>query len=304
MTLSDDPIVRKFYLAGLGYPPEPAESSDVGIYGERYTAPPGEGDASTPTPVAAPAPKATLVDSSKSSTTTTSTTITSSTTPASTAAVVAAPTLPGGKLTVGELDMEHAIQEAWESLEPLNVDFIVHLVKTQERDINYPLRETGQTLLMTVAGSVNNAAGEIGEVLCLGGKPFQQDAEGHTAFHWASIHGRASAVEAMARAFTGEGLVLGGKPPRKVVLGAHKALVEGLGIQCKKGRTALATVASTEEALKAKEGELVAAMAAPEVTSKLSSELEAQLQGVRATLASLPATRQALVDAMKGGDGK
>ena len=127
MTLSDDPIVRKFYLAGLGYPPEPAESSDVGIYGERYSAPPGEGDASTPTPVAAPAPKATLVDSSKSSATA-ATAAATTTTPASTAAVVAAPTLPGGKLTVGELDMEHAIQEAWESLEPLNVDFIVHLV--------------------------------------------------------------------------------------------------------------------------------------------------------------------------------
>jgi ankyrin repeat protein len=202
--------------------------------------------------------------------------------------------------------MEHAIQEAWESLEPLNVDYIVHLVKTQERDVNYPLKETGQTLLMTVAGSVNNAAGEIGEVLSLGGDPFQGDGEGHTAFHWAAIHGRASAVGAMASAYTTGGLVLGGKPPRVVVLGPHTALVEGLGRVCKQGRTALATVTSTEAELKAKEGELVAALAAsPQgTTSKVTSELEAKLQGVKSTLAALPATRQALIDAMKGEEGK
>jgi len=317
LALCDNPLVRKYFLADVGHPPIQNEEAGVGIYGERDHVTPAAilvntGTAapfSSPTPslvaandpssLSSPALPTSIANAPSLSPNASTTMNQADLNPSKTDSHLAHGSVPPA-LTPGEMDMERAIMEAWESREPLNVALVEHLVKNQGRNINYRIRETGQTLLHSAAGSLCNGFREIGELLFMGADPWLGDHQGHNALHWAAIHAHVGAVEAFTSAYTVAGLSLGGKPSRRIVLGpglpsikGHlvDSLSAGLNLKCVDGLTPLETALAMDEKLKRKEAELVVSVASAKASG--GGELlvlEEQLEGVRFTLSKLPET--------------
>ncbi len=270
-----------------------AASPSPGIYGELHEAPPAVGAAGGAAPAAA-APAAT-----QGALTASASVEGGGAGESSSAAVPAvADALAPTKLSAKELEFEKVICETWESSEPVKLGAVEYCVK-QGCSINRGLstKPRGMTVLMAVAGSTANGLAEVGEVLALGADPWQADAEGHTALHWAALHGRTAVVEAVERSYSEAGLVLPGSKVVKLADASGSGstsssllpLEKGLALKCTKGLTALETALDRLAALK---GEAAAAEggAAGESAEALAR---------RATLAALPATVEALRAALK-----
>ena len=306
MTLYDDPLVRKYLLVKLGIAPTEAASPLVGIYGELYEAPPPEGaaDAAAAKPAIKASDSASTVASATASSaaavaapaaadaTTTTTTTTTSAAVTATSTATAAPQ----RLTAQQLEMEKVVLECWESLEPASLGHLQYLVKQgQSVNAGLSMEPVGMTALMAVAGNVANGGAEVAELLALGADPFQPDAEGHTALHWAALNGRAAAVEAIAAAFSQQGFQLKEGPvrlgPGSALSAAHtqRTLKAGLAAACHKGRTAL----QTAQALRSR---LLDVEAASSSSSSSSSSATAKKLSAaeQSTLRDLPAVIAAL----------
>jgi hypothetical protein len=306
MTLYDDPLVRKYLLVKLGIAPTEAASPLVGIYGELYEAPPPEGAADAAAAAAKPAIKASDSASTVASATASSAAAvaapaaadaTSTTTPTS-AAVTATSTATAAapqRLTAQQLEMEKVVLECWESLEPASLGHLQYLVKQgQSVNAGLSMEPVGMTALMAVAGNVANGGAEVAELLALGADPFQPDAEGHTALHWAALNGRAAAVEAIAAAFSQQGFQLKEGPvrlgPGSALSAAHtqRTLKAGLAAACHKGRTALQTAQALRSRLLDVEAASSSSSSSSSATAKKLSAAE------QSTLRDLPAVIAAL----------
>lgn len=292
LTLFDCPLTRKYFLSRFGIPPIVATSPSPGIYGELHEAPPAVGAAGGAAPAAAPAAAQGALTASASVEGGGAGEGSSAALPA--VADALAPT----KLSAKELEFEKVICETWESSEPVKLGAVEYCVK-QGCSINRGLstKPRGMTVLMAVAGSTANGLAEVGEVLALGADPWQADAEGHTALHWAALHGRTAVVEAVERSYSEAGLVLPGSKVVKLADASGSGstsssllpLEKGLALKCTKGLTALETALNRLAALK---GEVAAAESG-------AAEESALALARRATLAALPATVEALRAALK-----
>ena len=235
----EDPIVRKYYLAAIGVPLPDGAGPNLGPNGESLVEPPA-----SDTVVPSPAAEGGAAPASVSH-------------PALRAAPSTSATIAAGQqqhqqqqqLSAADVAAHDLIFDTWQHSEDRIDVSVFQSMLAPGRDINFAGAGGKKwTALMVVSGLSVNKAEDVAALLAMGADPFQQDAEGSTALHWAAIHGCAFAISTITAAFSSNGVTVpgGGAPVRlgrtSALSARHatRSLLEGLAIADSQGLTALA----------------------------------------------------------------